>query len=120
MTKEKLTYLLMHDLKEVGLPTDFHLELRGYSKCYNGLYYPTKKQVVLYAKEDNGDFREYHLLFLTLMHEATHHYQHNYQQGFVRIKGVMHDTNFHRILNNAKDKAVELRIIERKDCDEPI
>lgn len=116
----KLTNLLLRDLKEVGLPTDFKLELRGYSKNYNGTYDPNKKRIVLYAKEENGQFREYHLLFLTVLHETIHHYQHNYQEGFVRLKGVMHDPKFHELFNVAKEKAVSLKIIERKDCDEPI
>ena len=55
-----------------------------------------------------------------MLHEATHHYQHNYQKGFKRVKGVMHDTNFYSVLNRAKEKAVALNIIERKDCNEPI
>lgn len=117
---DRITNLLLKDLSEVGLPTDFKLELRGYSKCYNGYYDPNKKKVIIYAKEEQGDFREYHLLFLTMLHEATHHYQHNYQKGFKRVKGIMHDTKFYSLLNRAKEKAVALNIIERKDCNEPI
>lgn len=116
----QLSKLLLRDLEEVGMPTDFLLELRGYSKKFNGTYDPNKKKVVLYAKEENGDFREYHLLFLTLLHEATHHFQYNYEKGFVRIKGIMHNPNFHLKFNEAKERAVDLNIIERRDCNEPI
>ncbi len=113
--KTEIKDLLIKDLSEVGMPTDFVLELRGYSKRYNGTYNPNTKTIVLYANEKNGELREYHLLFLTLLHEATHHYQYNYEDGFMRLKGVMHNPKFYDMLNKAKEKAVQLNIIERRD-----
>ena len=90
-------------LKSVGLPTDFHLDLRGYSDNYWGLYYPEKKQVVIYVLDEIGEYLPYYSILCTAIHEAIHHFQHS-KPDFVRVKGIMHDSEFKELEN----KCIEL------------
>ena len=87
---------LLDVLVGLGIKTDFTLELRGYSKSYNGLYYPEKRKVVLYVRDVNGKIYSRKRLLRTLIHEAVHHYQFVHDDSYVRIKGVMHDHKFKR------------------------
>lgn len=103
---------LYMDLHKVGLPTDFELELRGYSKVYNGLYYPDKCKVVIFTLESNGETIPYDILLKSLIHEATHHYQWKHQSGYKRIKGIMHDTTFHRINTKCVNLAYDLKLLK--------
>ena len=108
---------LYKDIHALGLPVDFELELRGYSKLYNGLYYPNKCKVVVFTQELNGKAIPYDILLKSVIHEAIHHYQWQHQKGFKRIKGVMHDTMFHRLNDRCVNLAYDLKLIsegERK------
>ena len=102
---------LKSDLKLIGLPTDFELDLRGYSKAYYGRYYIVEKKVVLYAKDENGNTLPYHELLDTVMHEAIHHYQYYYEEGFKRVKGVMHNPKFKAMYSECLAKLHELEVI---------
>lgn len=88
---------LMDDLGKLGLPTDFTLEVKGYSKCYHGRYTPNKKRVIIYSLNSKGKRLPYVELLKTTMHEALHHYQWTHVKGFVRKRGVMHNTQFKRL-----------------------
>lgn len=89
--------LLINDIKYVlrnlGLPTDFHLELRGYSENYWGNYYPKEKKIVLYVLDEIGEYIPYYAILCTALHEAIHHYQYS-KPDFVRVHGIMHDSEF--------------------------
>ena len=115
MNEIKLKRLLIEDLTTIGVPTDFNLNIKGYSKCYNGLYNPRKREVVIYAKEENGEFRDYNILLMTALHEATHHFQYNYQKGFKRVKGVMHSPTFYSIYNTYTQKARKINLLSEGD-----
>lgn len=84
---------IKHIIKDMGLPTDFHIELRGYSERYWGSYYPDKKKIVLYVLDEIGEYLPYYAILCTALHEAIHHYQHS-KPDFVRVHGIMHDTEF--------------------------
>ena len=36
------------DFEKIGLPTGVDIQLKGYSKTYEGRYIPSHKQIVLY------------------------------------------------------------------------
>lgn len=80
-------------LKNIGLPTDFQLELRGYSESYWGLYYQDEKRIVLYVLDEIGEYLPYYAILCTAIHEAIHHYQYS-KPDFVRVRGIMHDAEF--------------------------
>ena len=80
-------------LRNVGLPTDFKLELRGYSERYWGLYYQEEKRIVLYVLDELGEYLPYYAILCTAIHEAIHHYQHS-KPDFIRVHGIMHDAEF--------------------------
>ena len=98
---------IKEDIERVGLPTDFKLELRGYSVRLDGTYNPEIKRVVIYAREENGMLRDYDEIIEIAIHEAVHHYQWNYEEGFVRRKGVMHNAKFHKKYNECISKLKE-------------
>ena len=98
---------IKEDLKKVGLPTDFELELRGYSKSLDGTYNPNTKTVVIYTREVDGMLRDYDEILEVALHEAVHHFQWNYEKGFVRKRGIMHNANFHRKYNECVSKLKE-------------
>lgn len=115
---ELLDQSLKRSLKLLGLPTDFNLELRGYSKTYNGVYLVAKKTVVVYHLEEDNTLRRLDTLLKVTIHEAIHHYQYCHQEGYVRYAGVMHDTTFIRMYNFYIDKALKLNLIERSDIND--
>lgn len=108
---KQLESYLKSDLKLLGLPTDFTLEFRGYSSTYYGRYYISKKKIVVYILDEDGNTCPYHEILDTVLHEAIHHYQHHYEEGFVRTKGVMHNVNFNRLYTEKIDKLKQLEVI---------
>lgn len=80
-------------IRELGLPTNFKLDLRGYSKAYLGRYYPSEKRIVLYILDEQGNYSPYKDILSTAIHEAIHHYQYQ-TEDFVRVKGIMHNVQF--------------------------
>ena len=108
---DRLEQRLIEDIKKIGLPTDFKLDLRGYSKTYNGRYNTRLKKVMIYPLKKNGELRDYKIILRYLIHEVIHHYQWNYEENFVRVKGVMHDTKFYELENNYLEKAKNLGLL---------
>lgn len=102
---------LLKDIDTVGLPTDFELELRGYSKTYNGRYDIKKEKVILYSLKKNGELRDYRILLRYTIHEAIHHYQWKHDINYVRKRGVMHNAEFYKLENYYLEKAEKLNLI---------
>ena len=98
MTMDSLASRILLDLTSIGMPTDFTLDLRGYSKIYEGRYDSAKKLMILYVKEENGDFIPYEDIIRVAIHEGVHHIQWQHDPNFVRIKGVMHNKEFKHLL----------------------
>lgn len=106
---QDLYHRLKHDLRNIGIKEDFELELKPYSKTFYGRYDPNRNTVTLYVYEDSSctRFIPYKELFLTLVHEAVHCIQWH-DKSFVRVKGVMHNEEFHRLYNYYKLRAESL------------
>lgn len=102
---------LKSDIRVLGLPTDFDIEFRGYSKTYYGRYFIYDKKIVVYILNRKGEKIPYHHILDTVLHEAIHHYQHHHEEGFVRLKGVMHNANFYKIYNEKVSKLKEWEVI---------
>jgi hypothetical protein len=102
---------LRYDISRLGLPTDFDIDLRDYSKTYNGRYDPNRELVILYTKNRLRMKISYHKLLKACVHEAIHHYQWKHDEKFVRIKGTMHNQEF---------KALEKKYLNRLNwrCEE--
>lgn len=92
--KEALTY----DLEKLGIPTDFDLCLKGYSKLYKGRYNPNNKKLTLFIFEslEGKKLLPYSQILRCAIHESTHHYQWYHEPSFKRIKGIMHNPDFKR------------------------
>lgn len=102
VTDEQLVRRCKADLRRLGLPTDFTLVLKDYSKRYYGRYDVDKKEVIIYIYRDEEltcrfTYKE---LMDTVIHEAIHHFQYCYQHGFLRLVGVMHDPVFKKMYTN--------------------
>lgn len=97
---------LMSDLKLTGIPTDFELVLKDYSSTCYGKYLKSKKLIIIYVYMDKEctTLFPYEEILDTLVHEAVHHFQHYYEEDFVRYKGVMHNPNFYKYYNKYVDK----------------
>jgi hypothetical protein len=93
---EELRQTLTQDLKELGIPTDFELCLKGYSKSYNGRYDPNVQRVTIFVYEDEACTKllPYGKILRHLIHESTHHYQWFHDSTFERVKGQMHNADF--------------------------
>ena len=111
---KKLHDDLMRDLVNLGIRTDFDLELKKYSKTYFGRYNPNKNRITLYVYEskDCKTRYAYKNLLLTLVHEVVHHMQWG-SKSFIRVKGVMHNCEFHHIFNKYKKNVC--RYLQEKD-----
>ena len=103
---QELYHRLKTDLRNIGIKEDFDLELTPYSKPFYGRYGPTRNTIILYVCEDSSctRFIPYKELFLTLVHESIHCIQWH-DKSFVRVKGVMHNEEFHRLYNYYKLRA---------------
>ena len=107
----QLTSELISDVSKIfrGLElSDFYLEIKDYSKTYFGYYIPASKQIriFLYKDKNKKHKRSYINLLLTLIHELVHHYQWC-KSDYVRVRGVMHDVEFHRINKKLRKRVVE-------------
>lgn len=94
---QDLRQQIMSDLELLGLPLDFNLDIRGYSKAYNGRYDPNNNTIILYTLEEDGSRIDYDILIQTVIHESIHHYQWVHDPYFVRLHGVMHNDDFKRL-----------------------
>ena len=111
MNKEELVTRLTKDLKSINVPIDeVDLYIRPYSKTYYGRYYPSvsediRPRLFIYPyKDKKGNMYSYENVLCTTIHEMVHHIQHT-DRSFIRLKGVMHDTNFWKLYNRYVLKA---------------
>lgn len=107
----KLESYLKSDIKLVGLPTDFTLDFKGFSKRYYGRYYIQEKRIVVFIHDEQGNQLPYHEILDTVLHEAIHHYQHHHDKGFIRLKGVMHNLDFHKTYEESMNKLIDWEVI---------
>lgn len=100
---------LIQDLKSIGIEGDFTLILKPYSKSWFGAYRPQQKSITLYIYKDIEctQLYSYKELFLTLVHEAVHYLQWS-NPYHTRLKGIMHDHEFHTMYSNYSGKAKDL------------
>lgn len=103
---------LKRDLKKIGIKDGFELVLKPYSKSYYGRYDPNTNRVIVYVYEDSSRIHPfpYKELLLTAVHECCHYIQWN-TDGFVRVRGVMHDIEFLKLYNYYSDMASALCLI---------
>ncbi len=120
LRKEELYDSLISDLRLLELPVEeFDLVIRPYSKTYWGRYFYAyngkKAQVRVYPYRTKGNkvMFPYQTILYHTIHEVCHHIQFTLP-GFVRKKGVMHDPEFYRILDEKISKAEELNLLDRK------
>lgn len=100
------------DLELIGLPTDFGLELRGYSKTYEGRYNPVTKTMILYTKDTpEGKPVLYKDLLKVAIHECIHHVQLS-DPCFIRYVGVMHNPDFWKLYYKYIDCANEAGLFD--------
>lgn len=109
---QELYHGLINDMKQVGIPIDFNLELKSFSKTYYGRYDPNSNKITVYIYEDKSCTRmySYEEILMTCIHEAVHSIQWH-DKSFVRIKGVMHDADFYRLYNMYSDKAKSILLL---------
>lgn len=97
---------LLRDLESLGVDTSkFKLVLRPYSKSYYGRYFSKTKKIFLYIYRDENLMYlfPYKQLLETALHEAVHAIQYS-QKNYVRVKGVMHDTEFKTLFAKYSEK----------------
>lgn len=106
---QELKQKLLNDLKTIGIDVEFKLVLRPYSKTLFGRYNPKTREVVVYVYKypDRSEMHSYEELLLTTIHEAVHCIQWS-SKDFVRVKGIMHNPEFHRLYAFYKEEALEL------------
>ena len=114
--KDRVNYLkfkILSDLKNIGIKCDFDLVIRPYSKTMYGYYSPKHRRVVIYLYRDLDCKNEYNYMDLvkTSLHEVVHHLQWK-DPSFIRLKGIMHNTNFY-IMYNYYLKKLDVLLRER-------
>lgn len=105
---------IVKDLSAIGIPVCFELLVKDYSKSFYGCYRPNTNRIYLYYYEDEGcnSPYTYEHLFRTAVHESVHAIQWN-DPDFVRVKGVMHNEEFHRMFEHYMSLAEELVFREK-------
>lgn len=101
MSIDELRTKLLNDLGALNINTDgMTLVVKPYSKSFYGRYYPKDNRIFLYAYKDpeRTCMYPYNQLMKTLLHEVVHFIQWN-DPEYVRVKGVMHNAEFHKIYN---------------------
>ena len=90
----------------------YTLVVKPYSKTCHGRYYPETDKLIVYLYEDPECTRErnYEDLFRTVLHEMAHHLQHH-DPYFIRVRGVMHNEQFYRLLSELESDARDAEII---------
>ena len=106
-----LLSLLIEDLEKIGLyDPEVEIVFRPYSKTFFGRYMISSRKIYLYPFTEDGGFYSYLEIFETLVHEMVHHLQYT-DSKFRRIKGVMHDSDFHEKYNFYIRKAFEKGVL---------
>ena len=114
MHSRELQHRLLTDLHNLKLPIDeVDIFFRPYSKTYYGRYFPSyeeevKPKIYIYPYNEDDSIMSYEQILGTTIHELCHHIQ--YTKGFVRLKGVMHDTEFWKLYNFYTNRAKELKM----------
>lgn len=116
-----LYHRLITDLNKLKLPTDeFDLYLRPYSKTFYGRYFPSfndnkKPKIYIYPyRTANNILYPYSTVLYHTIHEVCHHLQYS-DPNFKRRKGVMHDTNFYKLLEYYVNKAEQQNLLRKED-----
>lgn len=118
MSQEELRTRLLSDLSLLNLPVDeVDLYIRPYSKTYYGRYFPVyddqqqKPKLYIYPYENQcGDLMSYEKILDTAIHELCHHKQYT-DICFVRLKGVMHDSQFWKLYNHYIERAKRYQLM---------
>ena len=114
---EELQHRLFTDLYKLKLPIyEVNLFFRPYSKTYYGRYFPVneecsiKPKIYIYPFNEDNSLMDYNKILDTAIHEFCHHIQ--YSKGnFVRVRGVMHDTEFWKLYNLYINRAKKLKML---------
>lgn len=105
---------MISDLKTLNVNVKgFELVLRPFSKTYLGRFNPNNRKLFIYVYKDSHctTLYSYGQLFDTLLHEVTHFIQWS-DPNYERIKGVMHNSDFHKIYNKLLNEYKR----KEKDC----
>lgn len=110
--RELQSKMLLNDLTVIGCPTDFILDIRGYSKKYFALYDPNIPKVILYPYQDKLKTKlfSYGVILKHAVHEVCHHIQWS-NPDFIRYKGVMHSPEFYKLFNEYWGRAKALLLL---------
>lgn len=125
MTEEELYSQLLSDLRKINLPIDeVDIYLRPFSTTYYGRYFPVhndkehRPKIYVYPYENSkGDLMNYDSIITTAIHELCHHIQYT-NSCFVRLKGVMHDTQFWKLHNHYVERAIKYNIMSGDKSEE--
>lgn len=110
----KLEVVLKCYIEKFANNGNFELVLKTrYSKTYFGTYRGDLKRVTLYVTNEEGKFYPLSRLLSTLFHEMSHHDEYQ-EEGFKRVKGVMHSPRFYEIYNKYKE-VVQFERLEKKN-----
>lgn len=109
---------MLEVLKKIGLPTDFSLEIKGYSVTHEGKYLYATHKIILYVYKDREMTEMYSSakLLSVLIHEAIHYLQHINPQH-IRYKGIVHDREFYALEQQYLLKARSLGYLSATDED---
>lgn len=109
---QDLYHRLLRDMESIHIPTDFTLELKGFSKTYFGRYDPNLNKVTVYVCENKSCTKRYKYedILMTCIHEAIHAMQWH-DESFVRRRGVMHNADFYRLYSMYSDRAKSLLLL---------
>lgn len=120
LSEEELYDRLIADLTKLKLPVEeFELVIRPYSKTLYGRYFlsyedkPAEVRIYPYRTKNMKVMFSYSTILYHTIHEVCHHIQFT-NPSYVRKKGVMHDPEFHRLLNRYVDKADELNLLKKE------
>lgn len=103
---------VLEDMKAVGLPTDFTLVMKPYSKTFLGRCDPNTRKIILYVYEDQEQTKPYPYanLLLTAIHEGVHHLQFR-REDYKYCKGIMHNAEFHKLNAEYGNRAKALLLL---------
>lgn len=122
MSIDEIRHRLPEDLRNLSLPVDeVDLFFRPYSVSYYGRYFPVsdyhreRARVFVYPFADKkGNLLPYSKILDTAIHELCHHIQ--YVNGFTRVRGVMHNTQFWKLYNHYTNRARKKSLLPKEVC----
>lgn len=121
-TKEvaQLRDKLCQDLTAIGIfpitpkegKPDITIQIRPYSKSYYGRFVPKSNKMFIYCcSNPNGIKYPYSHLLKTAIHEGVHALQRN-DPKFIRVRGVMHNAEFHSLMWEYTKIARDLKLFD--------